>query len=129
MNMTPDEPAKPPADGAEFFNPPALRVPADDAHLVEQLSENIARLERDLSAERDARREDKFYTFCAAIVPVNVIIYTALEAWFPFFVLFVFQIVMLWGYAKHLGVDWAVQSLGWFLHWLSTRFKGEPKKP
>lgn len=86
-----------------------------------KLSDNIARLETDLDAQIDGRKEERFYWIAFVAFLIDPMIYRACESFPTFLLIFMFQLVILAGVAKELGVDWAVTSIGGLLHWISER--------
>lgn len=87
------------------------------------LADNIAKLETDLDAERDERKEERFHWICAMAFMLDIIAYQVMGSFPAFLLVFMFQLVFLVGVAKKLGVDWAVQGIGGLLHWISERGK------
>ena len=121
MNTGSESPAKKPSqqpDGDTFGVP----EPSNGSGLP-MLADNIARLEIDLDSEKEERKEERFYWICLAAFLLDIMAYQAMGSWFPFLLLFMFQLVVLVGVAQKLGVDWAVQGIGWLLHWVSERGK------
>ena len=85
------------------------RAPSDLAKLFEQgsdqgLSEKIAELERQLEAEKDCRREDKFVALVLILGLVDLILLQNAAAAVTGIV-FVLQVVFLAMVAKRLGVE------------------------
>lgn len=123
MNTKTESPERKPKRGSpeqpeeEIYSLPE----PSDGFGIEKLSDNIARLEIDLSAEAEARKEERFYWICACAFLADPLIYRVCDSFPPFLLIFMFQLVLLAGIAQKLGVDWAVQSIGWLLHWISER--------
>lgn len=99
----------------------AFEIPPAEPAGGHILAENIDRLSTELAQERDLRREERFYWILLAAFLGDIVAFKALDHFGVFMVLFMFELVVLIGIANRLGVDWAVQGLGWFLHWLSER--------
>jgi hypothetical protein len=87
------------------------------------LSQNTAKLEADLSNEREERCEERFIWIALVFILASGHVYASMENFWAFLVLFLLSLILLIGIAKRLGVDWAVQSVGWFLHWIAERAK------
>lgn len=83
-------------------------------------SDNIAKLETDLAREKEERCEERFVwiavVFVLVCVPIALVVNFAV-----FVILFLLGLILLVGIAKRLGVDWAVQGVGWLMHWISTK--------
>lgn len=104
----------------------ALPEPSDGSGRA-TLSDNIARLETDLDAEKEERKEERFYWICVSAFLIDVIIYSSIGSFWGFILLFMFQLIVLIEIAQKLGVDWAVQMMGWLLHWIAERGKLDGK--
>lgn len=85
------------------------------------LAENVAKLESDLAAEREERCEERFIWIALCYILGSALLYVAIQSILVFMVLFLLGLIVLVGIAKRLGVDWAVQGVGWLMHWISTR--------
>jgi len=83
-------------------------------------ADNIAKLETDLATEKEERCEERFIwiavVFVLVCVPISLVVNFAI-----FVILFLLGLILLVGIAKRLGVDWAVQGVGWLMHWVSTK--------
>jgi hypothetical protein len=85
------------------------------------LAENVAKLESDLATEREERCEERFIWIAICYILGSGLLYAAIQSLVVFLVLFLLGLVVLVGIAKRLGVDWAVQGVGWLMHWISTQ--------
>ena len=90
-------------------------IPREDA----ALTDNIARLETSLDTEREERLEERFRWICVTALLVDVVAAAALNGSWIFLPLFMLQLIVLIGFAKAYGVDWAEQLIGQLLHWVS----------
>ena len=101
-----------------------LLEPAENSGVADQLFQNIARLETDLSKERDERLEERFRWVCAVTVLVNLLTLTAIDGGsISYMMLLLLQLIVLLGYAQKLGVDWAVKLIGDLLNLVSNHLK------
>jgi hypothetical protein len=99
---------------------------SDDDPQDDPMAANIARLENDLSQEKNERLEERFIYVTIIAFLVDPLIYLAVKHPVVFLLLFLFQLVVLGGLAKRWGVDWAVTGLGWLAHQV-TKFLPEKK--
>lgn len=84
------------------------------------LTDSIARLETSLDSEREERLEERFRWICVTSILVDVVAAVALDGSWIFVPLFMLQLIVLIGFAKAYGVDWAEQLIGQLLHWVSS---------
>jgi hypothetical protein len=117
MNIETESPPSSPPVKPDTFDLPASPDPEERA----VLSSNIAKLQDDLDQERDERKEERFHWICVAAFLLDIVAYGALDSFWPFLVLFMFQLIVLVGIARRLGVDWAVHGFGWLLFWISQK--------
>lgn len=89
---------------------------------IEKLTSAIARLETDLVAEREDRREKEFIFVAAIAFLGSVICFKLLDDTILSILLFLFELVILTGLATRMGVDWAVRGIGWLTHVVSEHF-------
>ncbi|MCG5483646.1 MAG: hypothetical protein KK482_07980 [Sinorhizobium meliloti] len=92
------------------------------------LATNIAKLETDLSTEKEERCEERFIWISVVFALLMTIIYISTQSLPVFFMLFLLGLILLIGIANRLGVDWAVQGVGWLMHWISNRARISPDK-
>lgn len=118
MGEEPDEPQ------VEFVGFSAKTDETPQSREITALTNNIARLETSLDAEREERLEERFTWVCAVSILLDIIAVSAIEGSWLFVPIFMLQLVLLIGYAQKCGVDWAVQMLGWLLHKVSN-LKGD----
>lgn len=125
MNTTGEGPNSPPAPAqAQPEVTDAFDVPAPVEHDGSgKLADNIARLETDLDAERDGRKEERFYWICLSAFLLDPLVYRGVDNFPAFIIIFMFQLVVLIGLAHKLGVDWAVKGLGDFLNFIKSGFR------
>ncbi len=90
---------------------------------IQVLSENIGRLENDLTTEKDNRNEERLYWLLGIFIPLNITIHHSVESFGVFSLLFFFQLVVLLNLAKKFGHEWAVQALGTMLKWFTQVFQ------
>jgi hypothetical protein len=83
------------------------------------LANNIARLETELDGEREQRLEERFRWIVVTSLLVDVIAVSALDGSWLFLPIFMLQLIVLIGFAKAYGVDWAERLIGQLLHWVS----------
>jgi len=95
---------------------------------VQQLTAAIARLETDLVAEREDRREKEFIFVAALAFLGSVICFKLLDNTILSIVLFLFELIILTGLVNRMGVDWAVRGIGWLTHVVTEHFQKESKK-
>lgn len=88
---------------------------------IEKLTDAIAKLETDLVAEREDRREKEFIFVAVIAFFASVICFKLLDNTILSICLFLFELVILTGLANRMGVDWAVRGIGWLTHILSKR--------
>jgi len=86
---------------------------------VVALTDNIASLETSLAKEKDERLEERFRWVCATAILFDVVAVSALNGSWLFLPIFMLQLIVLIGFAKEYGVDWAEQLIGRLLHWTS----------
>ena len=101
-----------------FFGSESTSTEANEA-----LMKNIYRLETDLDSEKEDRKEERFNWICLSALLLDAVIIRSIDGSWLFVLLFMLQIILLLGMAQRLGVDWAVKTLGWFLHWISEKAK------
>lgn len=94
---------------------------------VAALSNNIARLETELDAEREQRLEERFRWVCVMSLVLDVLAVSALDSSWLFLPIFMLQLIVMIGFAKAYGVDWAEQLIGQLLHHLSRQGLNKPK--
>lgn len=94
---------------------------------IEKLTSAIARLETDLIAEREDRREKEFIFIAAIAFLSSVICFKLLDNTMMSIILFLFELVILTGLATRMGVDWAVRGIGWLTYVVSERFRKDTK--
>jgi len=127
MNIKDEEQNEQPPE----FDPEDFEIfdPRDDEDpLLNALMANIYRLETDLDSEKEERKEERFIWVCVAVVLVNMGFLIAIDGGsVSYLFLLALQLVALLGYAKRLGVDWAVQGIGYLLHKLSGSFEKKDK--
>lgn len=87
------------------------------------LAANIARLETDLAKEREDRKEKEFIYIGAIAFLASVLAFKVLDNTILSMLMFLFELIILAGLAKRMGVDWAVQGIGWLSHLISKRFE------
>jgi len=87
------------------------------------LAENTAKLEADLATEREERCEERFIWIAVVFILASGHVYASMDSIWAFLVLFLLSLILLVGIAKRLGVDWAVQSVGWLMHWIAEQTK------
>ncbi len=120
MSTEPEPPATEeprPAGGRAAFVLPQKSGSTDH----DKLTALIAQLETDLIAEREDRREKEFIFIAALSFLASVICFKLLEDTALSLILFLFELIVLAGLAKRMGVDWAVRGLGWLAHIISRR--------
>ncbi|MGE7369756.1 hypothetical protein ACQKKX_11935 [Neorhizobium sp. NPDC001467] len=88
----------------------------------EKLTAAIAQLETELVAEREDRREKEFIYIAAIAFLASVICFKLLEDTALSIFLFLFELIILTGLARRMGIDWAVRGLGWLAHIISKKF-------
>ncbi len=79
----------------------------------EKLGDNVAKLESDLAMEREQRAEERFIWITTVAVLGDFIAYGMLRDFFGFALIFLLELIVLAIVARRLGVDWAVQLIGW----------------
>jgi hypothetical protein len=87
------------------------------------LADNAAKLEADLASEREERCEERFIWIAVVFILSAGHVYASMDSIWAFLVLFLLSLIILIGIAQRLGVDWAVQSVGWLMHWIANRVK------
>ncbi|WP_223566951.1 hypothetical protein [Agrobacterium tumefaciens] len=87
------------------------------------LAENTAKLEADLATEREERCEERFIWIAVVFILISAHVYASMDSVIAFICLFMLSLVLLVGIAKRLGVDWAVQGVGWLMHHIAERMK------
>ncbi len=102
-------------------NPTEFDPPYPSSQGSEALSDSIARLETDLINEREKRCDERFFWVACIFLLILPYIYQAVQSFAPFIVICIFGLVALMGLAYKLGVDIAVQLIGWLLHWLTSK--------
>ncbi|WP_116082058.1 hypothetical protein [Tropicimonas sp. IMCC34011] len=118
MSTEPPEGPQPKTASPEFSTGGAL-----ETLNATPLMENIAKLETDLDAEKEERREERFYWICGVAISFDVIAIQAVSGSWLFAPVFMLQLILLVGIAQRLGVDWAVQMIGALFHWMTSRGK------
>ena len=103
----------------EFSDLSVPNVSEDSDRVFMALADNIARLEEDLDSEREERLEERFIWFSIVAMLVDIIALTALERSWLFLPIFMLQLIIMFGFAKKCGVDWAVSLIAWLLHMVS----------
>lgn len=88
-----------------------------------QLAENAAKLEADLASEKEERSEERFIWISVVFILVAADVYKLIDSVIVFTLLFLLSLILLIGLAQRLGVDWAVQGVGWLMHWISEKTK------
>lgn len=91
------------------------------------LTDNIARLESRLDAEREERLEERFRWVCATSILFDVVAVVAMNGSWLFLPIFMLQLIATIGYAKACGVDWAEQLIGQLLHIIEERLRKDDK--
>lgn len=86
---------------------------------VTALTNNIASLETSLDTEREDRQEERFRWIVVTSLLLDVVAVSALDGSWLFLPIFMLQLIVLIGFAKAYGVDWAEQLIGQLLHWVS----------
>lgn len=114
-----DEPTK---SQAEFVG--AEPSKAGEPTETVALSANIARLETSLDTEKEERLEERFRWIVFTSLLLDVITVAALDGSWLFLPIFMLQLIVLIGFAKAYGVDWAERLIGQLLHWVSEWGKG-----
>ncbi len=92
----------------------------------EKLGDNVAKLESDLAMEREQRAEERFIWITTVAVLGDFIAYGMLRDFFGFALIFLLELIVLAIVARRLGVDWAVQLIGWVMFHVSRRAAPEP---
>lgn len=110
-------------ESVDTVQPPRPRSGFDQPAPDTPLATNIAKLETDLATEKEERCEERFIWIAVVFGLLMTTVYTATESLPVFLMLFLLGLVLLIGIANRLGVDWAVQGVGWLMHWISTRTK------
>lgn len=112
----PDVPGKPPGDfvGADVSAPVNAKSKETSA-----LTDNIARLETSLDTEKEERLEERFRWIVVTSLLLDVLAVSAVDGSWLFLPIFMLQLVVLIGFAKEYGVDWAERLIGQLLHWVS----------
>lgn len=90
----------------------------EDDSSIHIFANTIAQLQDELQKVKDDRNEERLYWLFAGFLPVNVIIYIALENWIPFILLFIFQLFVMLGLARKFGHEWAEQTIGSVLNFI-----------
>lgn len=121
MRSTKPASAAPPDKAAgKVYSPP----PND-----EKLGDNVAKLETDLAMEREQRAEERFIWIATVAVLGDFIAYGMLRDFLGFALIFLLELIVLAVVARRLGVDWAVQLIGWLMFHISRRAAPEPSDP
>jgi len=100
-----------------------LLPPAPDG----RLGENIAKLESDLAREREERQEERFLWIAGASILLDYIGYGLIKDFAAFVPMVLLQLILLVVLAKRLGVDWAVQAIGWLMFQMRQKPSPEQK--
>ncbi|MNV36521.1 hypothetical protein D3C71_1280020 [compost metagenome] len=87
------------------------------------LAENTAKLEADLATEREELCEERFILIAVVFILISAHVYASMDSVIAFICLFMLSLVLLVGIANRLGVDWAVQGVGWLMHHIAERMK------
>lgn len=103
-------------DNEDNFVGSPSEVGREDTSEDATLASNVATLSNELDGEREARKEERFIWVCALTVMFDVVAVQGMSGSWAFLPIFLLQLVMLAGYAKHAGVDWAEQLIGQLLH-------------
>jgi hypothetical protein len=85
------------------------------------LVESNALLQSNLASERDERLEERFYWVLVVTILFDVIAISAIDSSSLFILIFVLQLVALFGFANMCGVDWAVRFISLILEKLIKR--------
>lgn len=91
------------------------------------LTNNIARLESQLDAEREGRLEERFRWVLVASVLFDIAAIGAVGGSWLFLPVFMLQLIATLGFAKSCGVDWAEQLIGQLIHTISERLRKDDK--
>ena len=95
---------------------------AGERQEVGKLSENIARLERDINTEKEERLEERFLWICIMSLLLDILAISAVGGSWLFLPVFALQLIVLIGFAKVYGVDWAEQLIGGLLYRVLRRW-------
>lgn len=110
-------------DPSVIFEDGGDNLPSFEPAQANKLMKNIAQLEGDLDSEKEERKEERFLWVLAIAVLIAIIAAQAINAFWPFLLIFLLMLIGLLGFAKKMGVDWAVQLLGWLLNWITNKLK------
>lgn len=86
------------------------------------LTDNIARLETSLDTEKEQRLEERFRWICSTAVLIDIIAVVAMNGSWAFLPIFMLQLIVMIGFAKAYGVDWAEQLIGQLLYTVSKKW-------
>ncbi|GAW34198.1 hypothetical protein RA2_01243 [Roseovarius sp. A-2] len=75
------------------------------SHTPTSTERSAAQLESDLQAERDSRKEERFYWIAALVIVGNVPIFNAFSSAWALLPTFLLELIVLIGLADWLGVD------------------------
>ena len=76
-------------------------LPEEPDSLIEQ----IETLQNQLNAERDLRREERFFFIVALVILLNVVFFSVLETWGGPIALLILEAMILIPIAKRLGIQ------------------------
>lgn len=118
MNTQDEQPAQ-----REFVGPTTVISGEILPPEITALTNNIARLEGHLDAEREGRLEERFRWVLVASVLFDIAAIGAVDGSWLFLPVFMLQLIATLGFAKSCGVDWAEQLIGQLIHIISERLK------
>ena len=113
MSTTPEQ-SESPQPNSELV---AFGIPATTENGGRKvLAESAAELERRIEYLQDKRKEDHFFWAMGVAVVFAVWMYNQVGQSLPvFFSIFALEVVLLFGLATRLQVDWAVKLLSWLI--------------
>ncbi|AUQ51100.1 hypothetical protein PhaeoP83_02851 [Phaeobacter inhibens] len=117
-----EDPTTPRDDFVGGYDVSPSHSPRND---VVMLSANVARLETSLDAEKEERLEERFRWVVVTSILFDVIAISSVDGSWLFVPIFMLQLIVLIGFAKAYGVDWAERLIGQLLHWVSEWAKGK----
>jgi hypothetical protein len=79
--------------------------------LSSKRDETIAALETRLEKERDARKEERFYSVVGMVILFNFVTFPSMQTWGAPIALLILEILLLLGFAKQCGVDYVVKLI------------------
>ncbi|MDA8232281.1 MAG: hypothetical protein M0006_13160 [Magnetospirillum sp.] len=86
-----------------------------------KLDDTAAILERQLQAEKESRKEERFFWIFAIALVMDVVLFNGIEKWQAILAIFLLEIVFLIGLAGWLGVDHVAVWLARLFHNFSPR--------